>query len=166
MKTKDNGVYVEGLMDGNAVTLLLDSGATTTLISKDTLETIRKKTDDLREHTGTVCTVDGTPLNVQGSVQLKLKVARFTTAIDATVCDKPNIQEILGQDFMANHIKSWEIQNQRLHTLDGNTIDIVTDGTGLSVCRVLVKEMVEITPMSFQMLPVEGKMLCARGSVC
>ena len=67
---------------------------------------------------------------------------------------------------MANHIKSWEIQNQRLHTLDGNTIDIVTEGTGLSVCRVLVKEKVEIPPRSFQMLPVEGKMLCARGSVC
>ncbi len=65
----------------------------------------------MREHNRTVCTVDGTPLNVQGSVELKLKVGSFTTAIDATVCDIPNIQGILGQDFMANHIKSWDIQN-------------------------------------------------------
>ncbi|KAH3888685.1 hypothetical protein DPMN_012725 [Dreissena polymorpha] len=109
MKTKDDGVYIEGLIDGNAVILLLDSGATTTLISKDTLEAIGKKTVDLREHNRTVCTVDGTPLNVQGSVELKLKVGSFTTAIDATVCDIPNIHGILGQDFMANHIKCWDI---------------------------------------------------------
>ncbi|KAH3776593.1 hypothetical protein DPMN_178024 [Dreissena polymorpha] len=58
---------------------------------------------------------------------------------------------------MANHIKSWDIQNHKLHTLDGNTIDCVTEGTGLSACRVLVKEKVEIPPRSFQMLPVEIK---------
>ncbi|KAH3798213.1 hypothetical protein DPMN_151807 [Dreissena polymorpha] len=58
---------------------------------------------------------------------------------------------------MANHIKSWDIQNHKLHTLDGYTIDCVTEGTGLSVCRVLVKEKVEIPPRSFQMLPVEVK---------
>ncbi|KAH3873385.1 hypothetical protein DPMN_036620 [Dreissena polymorpha] len=55
---------------------------------------------------------------------------------------------------MANHIKSWDIQK---HTLDGYTIDFVTEETGLSVCRVLVNERVEIPPRSYQMLPVEVK---------
>ncbi|KAH3711217.1 hypothetical protein DPMN_070719 [Dreissena polymorpha] len=64
----DNGVYIEGLIDGTAVTLLLDSGATTTLISKDTNVAIGKKTDGLREHYRTVCAVESTPLNVQGYV--------------------------------------------------------------------------------------------------
>ncbi|KAH3718892.1 hypothetical protein DPMN_061717 [Dreissena polymorpha] len=51
MKTKDNGVYIEGLIDGTAVTLLLD----------------RKKTDDLH----------GTPLNVKGSGAREREVKGF-----------------------------------------------------------------------------------------
>ena len=154
---RDSGIYVEGHIEGLAVDLLLDSGATTTLISTHTLGKIGIGLETLDIHNQTLQAVDGTPLNVHGSLDVQLRVGSFRTTINAVVCDIPSIQGILGQDFISKNIQSWDIQNQKLHTLDGNIIECVSEVKEPSIRRVLVKETVNLLPRTYQMLHVKMK---------
>ncbi|KAH3839339.1 hypothetical protein DPMN_112767 [Dreissena polymorpha] len=61
---------------------------------------------------------------------------------------------ILGQDFMMQNIRSWNLETLQLCTKDGKTIYCYSGESTGSICRVSVKQNVDIPPRSCMLVPV------------
>ncbi|KAH3746542.1 hypothetical protein DPMN_180950 [Dreissena polymorpha] len=100
--TEDNGLYVQGC-------ILLDSGATASLISKETYE---KCSDifnlSLEPHDVNIKGVDGTKINVHGYIFADIALGNFSTRVKLIVCDM-SLPGILMQN-----IKSWNLETLQL----------------------------------------------------
>ena len=144
----DNGPYIKGTILETGVNFLVDSGATTSLISRETYDLCKDDGCDLLlQQEINIQGVDGTHIKAYGYVDLIVKLGSYSFEKTFIVCDIAS-DGILGQDFLLKYVKSWDLEAHKLILKHGNTIECYTKSGTSRVCRVLVKETVQIPPQS------------------
>ncbi len=147
-------MYVQVCIHNTEISFLLDSGATASLISKATYERCAVSFNlALKPHDVHIKGVDGTKINVHGYIFADIALGHFSTRVKLIVCDM-SLPVILGQDFMMVNIKSWDLDALTLCTKDGKTIYCNSGESTESICRVSVKQNVDIPPRSYMLVPV------------
>ena len=119
---REDGLFVEGHVDGVIVHLLIDSGAVVSVISPETYSKINRATGKRVKPTQwQVKSASGDPLTVQGQMQVKLVTAQLEWPLTPLVA---NIKEdgILGMDFLGDAIidckkKSLKLQDKTVPLL-------------------------------------------------
>lgn len=150
----DNGLYATGVIQGEAVDFLVDSGSTATLISKRAFDKIDGE-HTIRLIKGTIHMqgVDGKNIEVYGRAELNICFESSQINQPVIVCDITP-EGILGQDFLMKHIKTWDLETLSLKTKHNAIIKLEVGGETQIVCRVLVKEKIELTSHSVTFVPV------------
>ena len=97
----EEGIYVNCKIRGSAVPFLVDTGASTSILSMKTYEDLQKKQDDcmFRKCLITLQLADGTPLPVKGSIVLPLSVDDWHADYKFVIADISD-EGILGLDFL------------------------------------------------------------------
>ena len=153
--SSDNGLYIIGKIDSLDVHFLVDSGATATLISKETYEKCGYRGDSqLYRKDMIVKGVDGNNINVYGCADLKIRFGDYETKVTVIVSEI-SLQGIIGQDFLLNNVKRWDLESLELLTKDNKAIHCYTKESSRAVCRVHVDGTITVPPRSCMMVPVK-----------
>lgn len=151
----DNGLYVTANIGNITVNFLLDSGATSSLISKDVFDRCsREQILTVQNDDVIVQGVDGKPLHIHGHTDMNLKLGSFNTTIRAIVSDIA-IDGILGQDFILKHIRRWDLDTNELSTKCGQIIICHKGHVENRVCRIVVSEKRQVPANTFTMVSVQ-----------
>ena len=97
----EEGIYVNCKIRGSAVPFLVDTGASTSILSMKTYEDLQKKQDDcmFKKCLLTLQLADGTPLPVKGSIVLPLSIDDWQADYKFVIADISD-KGILGLDFL------------------------------------------------------------------
>ena len=97
----EEGIYVNCKIRGSAVPFLVDTGASTSILSMRTYEDLQKKQDDcmFKKCLLTLQLADGTPLPVKGSIVLPLSIDDWQADYKFVIADISD-EGILGLDFL------------------------------------------------------------------
>ena len=133
------GMYVEGKVNGQAVTFLVDTGSSHTLISEEVFDGIfGKRGPPLRQGSDTVYQADGRPLKLRGRATIELEIGDKTVTTDVTVAGLQN-EGILGLDFLIHVNAVLDCQKLEIRTPWGKII--CHDQHGMPFCfRVIAAE--------------------------
>ena len=94
--------YVSVVVNGLPINLLVDTGATVSLLSKAVFDTMGKTDDTITKVKGDVLSTNGSPLKVLGKTSIELKLADKAWVQDVIIADL-NVDGILGMDFLVKH---------------------------------------------------------------
>ena len=99
--THEEGIYINCKIRGSAVPLLVDTGASTSILSMKTYEDLQKKQDDcmFKKCLLTLQLADGTRLPVKGSIVLPLNIDDWQANYKFVIADISD-KGILGLDFL------------------------------------------------------------------
>ena len=140
----DNGFYTNASIGNINVQFLIDSGATSTLISKETFDRCGGGVAifPLKQYDNYIRGVDGKTIQVYGTTTAKLDFGSFSSDIPIIVRDI-SLEGILGQDFIMSHVKTCNLERYELttkcdriiefHNRNGHTMD-------QGICRLTTKE--------------------------
>ena len=97
----EEGIYVNCKIRGSAVPFLVDTGASTSILSMKTYEDLQKKQDDcmFKKCLLTLQLADGTPLPVKGSIVLPLSIDDWQADYKFVIADISD-EGIIGLDFL------------------------------------------------------------------
>ena len=102
--TPTGGYKVEGQVQGQSITLLVDTGAAVTLIRKDVWDRIFKDHAGLRPWAEQqLVSVDGSPLQVYGCASVELQLGGIPYPTDVVVVSPLTTEAILGLDFQKKY---------------------------------------------------------------
>lgn len=164
----DNGLYAKGEIEGVTVEFLVDSGSTATLLSKESFEKMGgENTMDLHQKSIVMQSVDGKKITVYGYADINISFDESQVCHTAIICDITP-EGILGQDFIMKHIKTWDLDVPCLRTRQNTVIPLETGGETQAVCRVLIRDEMQIPPHSVGFVPVDivnSKQLASTGYV-
>ena len=119
-------VYVNNL----SIQIVLDTGAAVTLLKKDIWDKLHFSSADLEQWTRQpLVDVEGTPLNVHGTMELELKMGEEIFQTKVIVADGLTAELILGLDFLEEHNCTIEIGRKTLHFIDRGT-SVTLQGCG------------------------------------
>ncbi|XP_041467396.1 uncharacterized protein LOC121417729 [Lytechinus variegatus] len=136
LDTKRKGLYLQGKVNGQDLKLLVDTGATNTLIGEkvfDQIEEIRRP--ELLPVTSVVLQADGSQLRIRGKSMLEVQIGDIVVTTMATVASLKN-EGILGLDFLVKINAVLDCQKMELRTNYG--IVPCLDSNGESFCRRIV----------------------------
>ena len=149
----DNGFYAASEILGMKTGLLIDSGSSCTLLSYKIYQDIPETNKpSLSQETFKMTDVKGTEVKVYGSARVKIKLGNTDYLHKMIICDIAT-DGILGQDFLLENVKRIDYEKYLLYTKH----DEVTCWLGAKssmICRVLVKEQVNIPANSSAWVPV------------
>lgn len=148
-----SGLYVEVEIRGIKTMLLVDTGATDTILSNTVYYRIpNEKKPELTRYGTNVCNADGSRMETMGSSCLELKVGRTVCSIRVIFGNTGSAEGILGMDFLiATHAKI-DLQQLQLD-LNGDKIKC-SDKLGHGLCfRVVVEETTKIPPGHEALVP-------------
>lgn len=104
-------VFFYASLNGYKVKLLIDTGATLSIISPDILNTVVERTNqNLAKVTQPILTADGTAMKVEGSIIIPLTISSLSFNQKFAVADI-GIDGILGLDFMTRNGCIVDISN-------------------------------------------------------
>ena len=148
-----SGLYVEVEIRGVKTMLLVDTGATDTILSNTVYYRIpNEKKPELTRYGANVSNADGSRMETMGSSCLELKVGRTVCSIRVIFGNTGSAEGILGMDFLiATHAKI-DLQQLQLD-LNGDKIKC-SDKLGHGLCfRVVVEETTKIPPGHEALVP-------------
>lgn len=150
----DNGIFVEGTVSGLTIDFLIDSGSSATLLSHELYKTLpaegRAPLHPVRVE---LKSVNGDTLRCYGKTEVDIALGSSTFKQTVIVCDI-DLDAILGQDFILEHVNSIDLKHMRLLT-PKTDIPCFLGGKFAMVCRVYAKETVTIPPQSVMNVPVQ-----------
>ena len=130
------GLFLEGKINGQPLKLLIDTGATNTLISDKVFDQIEdNRRPELLPVTSVVLQADGTPLRTRGTSRLEVQIGDSLVTTMVTVASLKN-EGILGLDFLVQINAVLDCQKMELRTEWG--IIPCLDSEGESFCRRIV----------------------------
>lgn len=145
---------MKGLVNGVSANILVDTGAATTVLSKDMWDRSKERGAQLqgiadRKLVG----VQGTPLHLHGSARIQLELPPEKFWISVIVADTPTADMILGRDFLRSQRCAIEMKDTDdvLHIQSRRqSVAIVQDRTapGTSSLNVILQESVMVPPCS------------------
>ena len=94
--------YVSVMVNGLPTNLLVDTGATVSLLSKAVFNTMGKTDDTIMQVKGDVLSTNGSPLQVLGKTSVDLKLTDKSWVQDVIIADL-TVDGILGMDFLVQH---------------------------------------------------------------
>ena len=94
--------YVSVVVNGLPTNLLVDTGATVSLLSKAVFDTMGKTDDTIMQVKGDVLSTNGSPLQVLGKTSVELKLTDKSWVQDVIIADL-TVDGILGMDFLVKH---------------------------------------------------------------
>lgn len=132
---------------------LLDTGSTISAINSQTLKRIQKRTDTLQNSAISFITgAGGTAHNVNGKIDLKIKIADLNLVQTFYVIQDLCQPIILGTDFMEKQKACIDWGTRSLYLQEGSThVNLINIGQG--VARVV--KTVNIPPNCFANIPVK-----------
>ena len=153
------GYRVEGEVNGITTSFLLDTGASTTLLRKDTWERVKapsqkKLTPCLEQR---LVSVDGSPLQVHGRAMVEFKLAGEIFQLEVTVVSPLTSEAILGLDFLRQHRVTIDLGNQQMlfGESNGQRTPLKESAGPKSVHSIRVVETIQIPPCSETMVMAE-----------
>lgn len=161
----DNGLYINGEINSKSVRFLVDSGSTATLLSKKAFDRLDIKL--LENMKLNIKSVNGSNIRVFGRIEFEIKFGKVNVKHPITVCDI-DVDGIIGQDFILQHVRCWDMDTLKLKLRTGECIECFTSGEAERICRVTVRERVELPPKSFKFVKVSipgGECLAESGYV-
>ncbi len=142
---------IRGLVNGVPANILVDTGAATTVLSKNMWERCGARLQGIsdRRLVGT----QGTPLHLYGSTYIKLELPPEKFQVNVIVADTPIADVILGRDFLRSQRCAIEMKDSSdvLHVQSrGQSIAIAQNKTVDSACgfNVILQESVVVPPCS------------------
>ena len=137
------GLYVEGKVNGHAVTFLVDTGSSHTLISEGVYDRIiEARKPPLRQVTYKVCQADGSPLSIRGRTTVEIQVGSTDFVSEVTVAGLQN-EAILGLDFLIQINAVLDCRKLELRTPWGKIT--CRDQHGIPFCcRVVAAETMTV----------------------
>ena len=142
---REAGMYVSVLVNGLSTYLLVDTGATASLLSRTIFDVMTKTNNTVSEVEGDVLSANGTPLQVLGRTNVELKFADKAWVQNVIVAEL-NVDGILGMDFL---VENQCIINLQTHALSISGMDhpIRMEGTARTY-KVAVVNRISLQPMS------------------
>ena len=133
-------------MNGVDIDFLVDSGSTSTLLSKETFDRIvSERPVNLIKKPVTMQGVNGTYITTHGQANIGILFGDVYVEQTVIVCDISQ-EGILGQDFIMDKIKVWDLRAMEMLTYQDESVHCYQGGQRSSICMVLVREDVEIPP--------------------
>ncbi|KAK3086715.1 hypothetical protein FSP39_022396 [Pinctada imbricata] len=139
-KVGQSGLYIHADINGTGVKLLVDTGATVSLIAPRHVGDV-----PLESLNADILIADGSALSVLGTTILPIKIGSFSMTHKFIVADI-GIDGILGLDFMKNHDCSVDIAHKTLG-LNGQSIDLFMEGN-VGCYRVYLDESLHVPARS------------------
>ena len=140
------GLYVNVIIQGEKTKVLVDTGATVTLVStrlyNKLSETVRPNLHTVKQ---TIMSANGTPLSVRGKSEFNFTIDKKTYHNDAVVTDI-KVDGILGLDFLKANNCTIDMSKEVLN-INGKDIRMSIEGS-LGCFRVTAVETVSIPPRS------------------
>jgi hypothetical protein len=106
-KADKSGIFIEVKLGDRSLEVLVDTGATVTILSKDVLADIFAD-KPLKQLTTDVLIADGTPLKVYGSKEVKFSIQDMVFDHTMVIADL-SVDGILGLDFLRAHQCSLDL---------------------------------------------------------
>ena len=158
----DNSFYVTGKVHGVVINFLVDTGATTTLMSEETFRKISENTPIMLEPTDRTCLgVNGLVVEFKGKLSTSITLGNVGRQQEIMVADIATDAAILGADFIWRNKCEINLGRQTLK-IDGEVIPLWTRDNREVICRVEVKETMKIPANSKKMIPVK---ICKSGQI-
>lgn len=111
----DSNYVLEELVNGIPASILADTGAAVTMLSKDIWDRARASDEQLKESGKKLVGMQRSPLERHSIAQLNIKLQGEIFTTEAIVADSLTTDIILGLDFVRNHQctikmrKSWDV---------------------------------------------------------
>ena len=138
-------INIEISVNGHPTTAVLDTGATTSLISKSMLDSVNHSRVHLNETSVTLG--DGsTTINGIGTVALCISVKHITSIINALIIEKLGAPIILGMDWCVANNATVNIEQKQInieHRVFGSAVTPFVDSKGVEARLV---ENIELLP--------------------
>ena len=141
-----NGIYVTGHINNRPTPILLDTGATTSVISEDTWKKSGQYHPEKLENVSvTLETANGEQLDVRGKVRINLCLGRQCIPLSVLVIRDISQQAILGCDFFKDN--GCQIcYDMGTFVFGGEEIPIHHEKSPPVVCRIVTREKIIIPP--------------------
>ena len=158
---KEAGLYIQTEVNCYPLKMLIDTGATVTLISKEAFESINENCrPDLKKVHQEILAAQGTPLETHGMAKFDIKIENMTFSSQAVVANI-GIGGIIGLDFLLEHGGAVNIAEGEI-TLKSKTLPLSLEGK-LGCYRVSISESITIPPRSE--IICEGKVDVDKGEL-
>ncbi|KAK3104661.1 hypothetical protein FSP39_007335 [Pinctada imbricata] len=147
--TGQSGMFLSAEMNGKQVKLLIDTGATISIIAQNLVHNT-----SLEKMESDILIADGSALSIKGVTTLLCKIGGMDIHQKMAVANI-GVDGILGLDFMKSHTCSIDIVNGNI-VIDGNTVNLIMEGN-IGCYRVFLDETLNLPPMSevVTMCPVQ-----------
>ena len=141
------GIYISGLIAHTKKSILLDTGATTSIIDENTWKKCGSYTPhNLKQINAKLTVANGQPLQILGKIEVRLRVGTFNELIPMVVVRGISHDAILGSDFFQANRCNICYDTGTLSIAGECEIPIHYQESQPSVCRVVLEEEVQIEP--------------------
>ena len=129
-------MFVVGTMGDKPIHLLIDTGSTVTIISREALHKVNEHLlDECRSSNTRLLQADGTPINVSGEVDVKVTIGKQHHNIPVVVADMKH-DGILGMDFLQKTNSFIDCQRMEI-TINNEVISCIDlSGDNLHISAV------------------------------
>ena len=152
--TSGKDCVLEGLVNGVPTSILIDTGAATSVLSKDLWDKAKGSGSELGDAAGRkLVSVQGKPLQLYGSACVQLQLAAEKFPVEVMVAEIPTIDMIIGRDFLRNQECTIEMgkASDVLHVKSCGLKLPISKGQPSSVfptLSVILQESVKVPPFS------------------
>ena len=137
---KDSGIFVTGKAETLPIEWLVDTGCTTTVLNVRTFQALHPdEQPQLSCFPGELISVDGSPIDVQGSAMMNIQIGSKFFQHRVMVADITN-QGIIGMDFLQEHKMILDFAQGKL-SCEGQEIRAYCRAGTHRACRVSVTEI-------------------------
>ena len=142
-------LLVEGLVDGKEMLMVVDTGASRTIISPAVIPQWRIREPSKRFR---VTTASGEEVPVAGECDVTLQIGGWKACHRALVADITD-HLLLGLDVLGGHGMTLDLNNLVLRV--GAEEVVMTTSTNMEVRKVVVKEDIHVEALSENLVPVK-----------
>ena len=137
--TKDSGLFTNEKIENRNVEWLVDTGCTTTLLSKKIFERMHPdEQPELSPYRGTLISADGSTIKVLGQAEFNVQIGTKAVQHSIIVAEITN-EGLLGMDFLQSHGMILDFARGKI-ILEGQEI-LAHCRTGITrTCRVMTAE--------------------------
>ena len=146
LSVSGNGIFISGLINHSKISILLDTGATTSIIDEETWKKSGCYSPDKLEFIDATLTVaNGEKLEIKGRTNVRLRVGSVDQVVPMVVVKGIYHEAILGTDFFeANRCKIC--YDLGTFCIKDSEIPIHYQKSSPTVCRLMLTEKIEINP--------------------
>ena len=146
----DDGIYLSGLVNHQTVSIMLDTGATVSVLSD---EMWRKcgRNSCLKPVTATLTAANSNEIEVQGQAAIRLRIADFDTSWTVIVARELSHDCLLGTDFFQEY-KCKICYDTGTFMVGATEVPIRYQKVKPVACRVILQSDTEIEPGTEQIV--------------